>query len=185
MFTDRDDELGELHRAIGRTWDRLAASTDAHTRAKLLIDAADLHLQMAEVHRGYGADPNPDEDGRDVADSIRCTARLLDALADVEFVAGGSLSRRHVVHTEFEAAAGPVLDRMAATPDVTERAELLKELHAAVVDVLGEHAAEVLSGLPYAPGMTGWHHQEPLPDTVSLRSFVQAVRILWRNRTAA
>lgn len=181
----RNATLADYNCRIGRVWDRLAESTDGHDRAKLLMDAASLEREISEAYRAGGSEPLPDEPGRDMAGSAAMTAQLLDALADVEFVAAGSLTRRHATGTAFEAAGGAVLDRMAATTDLTARAELLEELYDAVVDVVGDQAAEVLYGLPYAPGMTGWRHEESLPSTVSLRSFAKVVRILWRTRKAA
>lgn len=170
--------LAALHQALGRVWDRLAETTDPHRRAPLFIDAADLQHDLAYLYGRYATEATPYQDGHTIAAAHVSTGQLFDALADVEFIVGGLLTRRHATATSFEAAAGAILDRMAATPDVTARALLLAELHAAVEPVIGEWAAEDLQGLPYAPGMTGWEHDEPRPRTVSLRAIVRA---WWRR----
>lgn len=152
--------------AIGHAWNRLASADCPHDRARYLLDVADLHHELAAAHS-------------DTARWAAATAQLLDALVDVELIAAGSLTRRHAVDTEFETAAGPVLDQMAATADVTDRARLLQHLHRAVIGIVGDRAAEPLEGIPYAPGMTGWH-ENPARSARRWRRHLTS----WRSRTA-
>lgn len=175
-MTPHPNTLVDCHTRIGRVFDRLAATTNGHARAKLLIDAADLQLDMAQLHR----------DNSEHAAGERCTvlARMLDALADVEFVACRSLSRRVATSTEFEDVAGPILDKMAATTDLTGRARLLEPLAAALTDVAGGDLADVLAALPYAPAMTGWHHHQPRSAGRTLAAFATTVRGLWTTNTS-
>ncbi|MFC0504167.1 hypothetical protein [Micromonospora costi] len=79
--------------------------------------------------------------------SMLWEADLYEALCDVEAA--------HVYHTprargmdQIEETAGPVLDRMAATPDLGGRLRLLGALHDSVLPVVGKRAAAQVRALP-------------------------------------
>ena len=165
-----------LARRMGRIYDETADTTNDHVRATLLIDAYETEQSMAGMHREvFGADPNPDEGGRDLSESLASSALLLKLLADVELVAGGRLTRRFVTDSWLEPYVGPVLDRMADTTDVVARAALLEELYDAVYPHVGGQAAEVLACVPLANGRRGWSGERYLPA-----SFPKLVRTVWR-----
>lgn len=120
-------------------WDALAVADDA-TRVARLLDCA-LALEQSAA-RGDGL-PN----------SARRAGLLIRLIADADLVANGLLRRRFVADSDLEPVVGPVLDRMAATRDISGRARLLEQLCALIED---EDTAETIACLPYAPGMVGW-----------------------------
>jgi hypothetical protein len=176
-------EYFDLDTAAGRIFDRLAETTDGHERARLLVAAYETEQAMADMHTEvFGPDPMED-DGRDLAEALASSALLLTLVADVELVACGQLTRRFTTDTWLEPYAGPVLDRMAATPAVADRARLLEALADAVEPYVGVQAVETLACLPLADGKCGWSDERRLPST-----FVGLVRHgwhVWRESRAA
>ncbi len=140
----------DYDKAIGDAFDALAEADDT-TRGDLLARVAGLFHQSTMVS------PQPDSD--------RLTGLLLELLADVDWAATGHTDRRHATATRLEPVVGAVLDRMAAEPDVKQRAQLLKELWDLVDD---DTAAETIAELPYAAGMVGWRAARYLPNRRSL-----------------
>ena len=160
--------LNRIYRDLGAAWDALAAADD-HTRAARLIDVAELFEELAE-----SGESEP------VSDLL--TAQLLHALADVELVATGKLSRRHATSYPFERSLGPILDRMAFTVEVKGRAVMLADL---ALEIPDDGVAEVLACLPYADNRSGWTVDESMPSSRTWRGFAGAVGVVWRNRRAA
>ncbi len=158
--------LNDHYRELGRGWDLLADATE-HTRPSLLIDQAERFEELAAAP--YGGNHDTD------------AAILLHLLADVELVATGKLSRRHATSSRFEAALGPILDRMALTTELKARAVMLGELS---LD-LDDNLAEILAGMPYCEGRGGWTADESMPSERSLKGFFGALRVVWRSRRAA
>lgn len=131
---------------------------DAHPddRPGLILQAADQYDRAAEAYRtGYDR-PYLNDEGRVQADVLAAEATLLRLVADAERAATGRQSHRQLTGTNLEPVVGEVLNRMADTPGIEDRAALLEDLHAAVVPTVGGHAAEVIEYLPLTPGMTGW-----------------------------
>ncbi|MEU3455665.1 hypothetical protein ABZ671_18990 [Micromonospora sp. NPDC006766] len=149
------------------------------TRAGFIGQLASLEAQQARLHLdAFGPDPIPGEDGRDMAESLRLSALLLDLIADTEYAVAVS-GPRVLTTTELEPHAGPILNRMLNIPNPVKRGQLLDELYDAVVDVVGGQAAETIACLP-APGheqlVTAGQHIGAL---VSDRSRDMAREIAW------
>jgi hypothetical protein len=138
----------------------LGKASDPAVRARLLLKLAGAQQHQADIHTAvFGPDPldDPEHEGVcvDLADSHAFSAMLYGLLADVErTVAFPILGRRRNTDTRLEAVAGPVLDRMADTPNLDARMRMLDGLIDAVKPIVGGQAAESLWCLP-APGFSG------------------------------
>lgn len=130
----------------------LATSADPRTRAGALEVRANTMRRMAELYPvAFGPDPNPDEDGRDLAESHALAAHLLYLLWELE----RPCDRKEPDWAQLgeerfaaaSAAAAPVLTRMYDEPH--RLCELLDDLYEAVVDVVGGQAAETIACLGY------------------------------------
>jgi hypothetical protein len=142
-------------KAIRRTRRLLATATSRGDRAAYLRQLAMYENDLAQLHTAtFGPDSDEDDDGRDVAESLASSASLLRALADAESTTA-DWPPRIPARADIEQVAGAILDRIAATPDLTARRQLLEDLHNAVTPVVGTHAAETLASLP-SPGYIGW-----------------------------
>lgn len=138
-----DDELARLH-------DLLAETAEPRERAKLLRRMADEQMRAVRVyHTAFGRDTIPHDNGRSMTESLTSESKLYRALGDVEHVVAcnGRVGRNWRFH-EWGETADRVLDRMAATPDLDERVELLDELYDAVLPAVGGQAAETVACLP-------------------------------------
>lgn len=129
------------------------------------LAAAAVHASTAAnmFTAGFGADPNEDEDGRDMAETLHHVATLYELLAAVEeSLTFGSCVVPAVDNTDLPeaertlvaAAHGPLCE-MAATPDLDARLRLLEKLYDAVEPVIGGQAAEALWCLP-GQDFVGW-----------------------------
>lgn len=133
--------------SAGRLLAELARTGDADIRAQLLRHLSDREKTMADAYfAAFGPDLIRDEQ-RDMVDSMRLSALLLRLLADVESAVAYRRTRR-LTDTVLESVAGDVLDIMARRPHAGHRVALARTgLYAAVVDVVGGHAAETLTAL--------------------------------------
>lgn len=135
-----------------RLYGRLGTLSDPYERTSALNDLADGEAELARLHPvAFGPDPNPDEDDRDLAESLASSAALLYALTETERCAALGDSPRQPARADLEATAGPVLDEMATTGDGPRRWAMLPALYEAVAPVVGGQAAETVATLPY-PG---------------------------------
>lgn len=106
---------------------------------------------MATHHiKGWGHEWY-DDDGMSAHQSMLWSACLLRLLADVEKAVAYPQYGRRETTTDLERAAGEVLDKMAATPDLVERMAYLPTLYAVVLDKVGGQAAETVATVRY-PG---------------------------------
>jgi hypothetical protein len=140
-------EARREHAALGAraaaVWGRLARVADPGQRAVLLHElAAHRWGQALLVPAGWGPIGSEQPD--------RWRAVLAGLLADVESAVAMPGRGRRDVGTVLEPVAGPVLDRMAATPDLAERVTYLRHLYTAAADITGtDPAADTVLALPY------------------------------------
>lgn len=180
----RDARRGyrEADRLACRAQVELSRDIPAVDRLALLRELAYQLQAMSKLRREvFGPTPLDDEGGRDLADSLASSALLVRLVADAEQAAVSSMPRIFV-NTELEPYAGPVLARMATTPDPLARGELLDDLYDAVVDIVGEQAAETIACLP-APG-----HWEPVTFSQwcsAVRAGALSDRVVWRGAAIA
>lgn len=139
-YYDTDRQLGDLH-------DQLRTTAEPRDRSKLYRKMADLQIRNAGQHfRAFGPDPIPQEDGRDLSDSLVSASKLYRVLGDVEWVVAcnGRVGRNWRFH-EWGVDADEILDRMCTTPNLLDRVEMLDDLYDAVAPAVGGQAAEVLA----------------------------------------
>ncbi|BAL87242.1 hypothetical protein AMIS_20220 [Actinoplanes missouriensis 431] len=141
--------------------------TDAREHLPHLEDAARAShlLHLADLYDESAAEP-----GSECARLDTDVAEIVRLIADAEFVATGHLSRRHCTATRWEPLLGPVLDRMAATPDVYARQDLLTELATLVPDA---EVRNILDRLPFAPSQK------------NIAGLARALRTAWHERRTA
>lgn len=164
----------DLEKRMSRVFDQLSETLDPRERSLLLGEAAALEGDMAGMHlKVFGPAPNEDEAGRDLAESMRYSALLLDLLADVE-LAVATDGRRRDGSSWLEPFAGRWLTRMASTVPGRQRMALLRDLYDAVEPHVGGQAAELLAGIAF-DGRCGYDGSVYLPN-----SFPKMVRTLWR-----
>lgn len=149
-------------RRLARALNVLAGEPDPARRAAVMDGMAEDCWLRHDVYRAaFGPDPNPDEDGRDLADAAGSEALLLAWLAETERVVARTGDREvgdpvtggpcfvmsGLTFGDEQAldAAGSVLDRLCGTTDPARRADLVDRLYAAVVGTVGGQAAEVLA----------------------------------------
>lgn len=124
---------------------QLYTAADPTDRAGLLNRLANLEGQLAELHpHAFGADPNPDEDGRDLAESLASSATLLYALAATE---DNNTVRLNVMIAGVGIVEALLWHDLAAERNHGKRAELIDQVaeHAAIR--VGGQAAESLACL--------------------------------------
>jgi hypothetical protein len=158
----------EAEHFAGRFQQMLAETSDAESRAWMLAEAA-RHERVMGANRDAAF-------GRwsrcTTALEYRYAYQLLSMLADVE--AHVAAEEPWEIDPNSDAAddmrvlgvATSVLARMAATADLDERMDLLRDLYDAVYPLVGGQAAEVLATLP-APGWYGWDRFPPVPRDAS------------------
>lgn len=139
----------DLYWDIGADASRITAqlytAADPADRAYLLDQLADYEQQLADLHpAAFGADPNEDEGGRDVAESLGSSATLLRALAATE---DGNVGRLNQMLGTINLVESILWRRLASTRDHGERADLIGQIveHAAMR--VGGQAAESLACL--------------------------------------
>lgn len=133
----------------GRIIDLLYTVDDPRQRALLLRQLADLEGAIALIHpRAFGPTPNPDEAGRDVAESIGSSALLLRALAATERPAGEGVQDFTEVDShldEADRAEAAAWRKLATVRDRYARANLIiSGIYDYAVTRYGRQAAEVL-----------------------------------------
>jgi hypothetical protein len=121
-------QISDAAAAINR---ELYTTADPVDRTYLLDLLADYEQQLADLHpTAFGTDPNPDEGGRDLAESLASSATLLRALAATE---DGNVGRLNHLLGELDLVESILWRRLASTRDHSERAELIAQV--------AEHAA--------------------------------------------
>lgn len=150
-------------RAAAKLWKTFTRSHMPAERADILREIAALGQRMAEVHlTGFGRDPIDEEDGRDLADSIALSGRLLEIMSNTEYSVARGRGRYGEVMTD-ELSLAPigrhspddhctrdVLDALSTTPVATDRGRLTLVFYDEVVDQVGGQAAEVLAAIAAA-----------------------------------
>lgn len=145
--------LNSINRDISKAWEQFPPAETA-ARGKALYDLADLYDAAAVLLGNTRAAVDAD------------TALLLRLLADAEWVATGQLTYRHSTASRWEPILGPTLDRIATTPNVRDRAQLVDEL---AFLVPGQTGVEVLAGMRFVPAPT-------------LHGLLQALGSMWAGR---
>lgn len=142
-------------------WDRLATETDPDERGRLLRAAGGVeYARFVAYTPAFGPDPNPDEGGRDMAESLERASRLLNILAVVEHsVASGEPLP---AWPQVAPAVREVACRMVRTPGLRERHALLADFCRAAMPVDGGQAVESVANIP-------------APDCPPLRPYVPLV----------
>ncbi|MEU7802720.1 hypothetical protein AB0B10_26010 [Micromonospora arborensis] len=164
--TDARDRYRQVDRLACRALVELSRDLSEQRRVTCLRELAHHLGCIASLRReAFGPEPLDERGAVDMAESLALSALLVLLVADAEN-AVTSATARSLTSTELEAHAGPVLERMAGTRDPEERGELLDDLYDAVVDVVGEQAADSIAGLP-APGH--W-------ESVTVGQWIDAVR---------
>lgn len=153
------DDHTELGWQAGRVLDAYAA--DPEQRRAALEAWAGLELARARTHwlLTGGPDPNPDEDGRDVADSIRSSGLLLWHLATALDPDRAEPPDLAVTTRDLGRSAALVLEHIwFGGPNSDRLGTRLADLYAATEPVIGGQAAEVLAPL------VAIHNGPPLAD---------------------
>jgi hypothetical protein len=136
----------DLDHEAGKTQRRFARPGDPGDRAGLLGDLAVLEQEMADTHMAtFGPHPIEWEDGRDLAESLANSARVLWLISDAYFVAAGlEPDDRGDLSPEQHAS----LNALEHAETYAERAAVLEhEVYPAFVDEIGGQAAEVIVSL--------------------------------------
>jgi hypothetical protein len=142
-------------RRLSRAWNLLESEPHPGRRALLLADMAVDEELRAEVYTAaFGADPNPDEGGRDMATSTASSAMLLHVLSNTEVLTPDAdwdytwadICEANDVDVPW-VEAQPVLERLCHEADPAQRAVLVWDLCDAVVDRVGGQAAETLASI--------------------------------------
>jgi hypothetical protein len=132
---------GDINAALYTTYDPAA-------RADMLDQVAAMEDRMAAIHAtAWGPDPNPDENGRDVAESTASSAVLLRMLAATERTAVDPTEGFRCVFWSL-GADGFEQDlwvKLANTRDRGMRAHLIDQLADYATDRVGGQAAEALA----------------------------------------
>jgi hypothetical protein len=161
----------DLDKQAGKTQRRFARPGDPADRAELLGDLAVLEQEMADTHRAtFGPDPIEWEDGRDLAESLDNSAKLIWIVEGALRESAGAvliLFREQVRRMPPEQQAA--VRALIAAPGYAERADILDgSMYEAFVDEVGGQAAEVLVSLAWCerkaaePGRRPYHpHRFP------------------------
>lgn len=149
-----EDRYFEQEAPLRVAFNGLADVSYPGQRAALLTKVYEARRIQARLYRDAFGEDFDETDGMDLAESTRLEALLYLLLADVERAVSVGGPRR-VTGTELEEAAGEILDRMAAHPDLVWRARMLEPFADAVGDIVGGQAAEALWYIQ-SPGMVGW-----------------------------
>jgi hypothetical protein len=157
----RADYFAADHAAT-KLWKTFTRSHMPAERADILRAIADLGQRMAEVHLvAFGPDPIDEEDGRDLADSIVLSGRLLEIMSNTEYSVARGRGRYSEVLDDLALASGSrhspagdrardVLDALSTTPVAADRGRLTLVFYDEVVDQVGGQAAEVLAAIAAA-----------------------------------
>jgi hypothetical protein len=140
------------HRARDLYWDigmdasritaQLYTASDPADRAYLLGQLADYEQQLADLHpAAFGADPNPDENGRDLAESLGSSATLLHALAATE---DGNVGRLNQLLGTVDLVESILWRRLASTRNHGERSELIGDIANLAANRVGGQAVQRL-----------------------------------------
>jgi hypothetical protein len=121
---------------------QLYTTADPADRAYLLDQFADYEQQLADLHpTAFGPDPNPDEGGRDVAESLGSSATLLRALAATE---DGNVGRLNQLLGTVDLVESILWRRLASTRNHGERAELIGDIANLAANRVGGQAVQGL-----------------------------------------
>jgi hypothetical protein len=132
-------QIDDAAAAINRD---LYTVADPADRAYLLNQLADYEQQLADLHpAAFGPDPNPDEGGRDVAESLASSATLLRALAATE---DGNVGRLNQLLGTVDLVESILWRRLASTRNHGERADLIGQVAEHAAMRVGGQAAESL-----------------------------------------
>lgn len=124
LYFQIDDAAAAINRDLYTT-------ADPADRTYLLDQLADYEQQLADLHpTAFGADPNPDENGRDLAVSLASSATLIRALAATE---DGNVGRLNQLLGTIDLVESILWRRLASTRNHGERADLIAQV--------AEHAA--------------------------------------------
>lgn len=141
----------ELYLSVIPKQDRAAArlrkAVNPAMRARLLDELAGYDEFQAGLHaETYGPDPIPQEDGRDMSESLAYSAAIFRAVAAAERAQATGQPRSPAAEP-VETAARHTLNRIASTPGnaIARRARLFDELYDALEPVVGGQAAEVVA----------------------------------------
>lgn len=135
--------------AAGRIMKHLSRPCDPLIRSELLSELAWYEQDMAEVHvAAFGPQPMANEDGRDLAESLASSTRLIDLVWDTWNAAIGEAPLE--LPAGLTKAQSAALTALACTADLVSRADLLSgPVHEAFADEVGGQAAEILVGLAW------------------------------------
>jgi hypothetical protein len=123
----------------------LYTTADPADRTYLLDQLADYEQQLADLHpTAFGADPNEDEGGRDLAESLGSSATLLRALAATE---DGNVGRLNHLLGKVDLVESILWRRLASTRNHGERADLIAQVAEHAARRVGGQAAESLACL--------------------------------------
>lgn len=120
-----------------------------YRRYELLDDLSNCQASMGLLHTpAWGLDPNPDEGGRDVAESILASSALAHALAVTE----RELANLEETDPEWvdpwldhiDRAELALWSKLATVYDRNERATLIDQIYGFAADRVGGQAAEIL-----------------------------------------
>jgi hypothetical protein len=121
--------------------DQLWFVDDPAERADLLYALGNRETALADLHPiAWGAEPNPDEGGRDMAESLGSSSILIRAVAATERPRGAI----EVWLDTASAAESAMWRKLTTVRDRRERANLLDQIHDHAADRYGGQAAEVL-----------------------------------------
>lgn len=135
------DAYWDAGRAAGDIIDQLWTVDDHGQRADLLYALGNKETALADLHPiAWGAEPNPDEGGRDMAESLGSSSILIRAVAATERPHGAI----EVWLDTASAAESAMWRKLATVRDRQERANLLDQIHDHAADRYGGQAAEVL-----------------------------------------
>jgi hypothetical protein len=140
LYFQISDDAGDIR-------DQLYTATDPGDRAYLLNQLADHEQQLADLHpAAFGADPNEDEGGRDLAESLASSATLIRALAATE---DGNVGRLNRLLGTIDITESILWRRLASTRNRNERADLIGQVAEHAAMRVGGQAAEPLACLAH------------------------------------
>lgn len=140
LYFQISDDAGDIR-------DRMYTAGDPADRAYLLNQLADQEEKLALLHPvAFGRDPNPDEGGRDLAESLGSSATLLRALAATEDGNVGQLNR---LLGTIDITESILWRRLASTRNHGERADLIAQVAEHAAMRVGIQAAEPLACLAH------------------------------------
>jgi hypothetical protein len=165
--SDADAAYGTAEKAAGRINRALTHPCDPLDRAALIQDLALYEQEMADSHlAAFGPDPNPDEGGRDLAESLASSARLTRIVSDAlystvfgEQVTDQDLAEPREGLTPEQWAA---INYLEHAEGYAERADVLDgPMYEAFAEEMGGQAAETLVSLAYCERRAGEPGRRP------------------------